>query len=95
MQAIFALAVAAVLVLSMLPAIAQAPDDVLIKPVALCEAGKCVMSEKDYRQLQQFHAQRMVALMQAGKIIDDLQAQNELLMQKLTRFAMGCEKRSS
>lgn len=60
MQAIFALAVATVLVLSMLPAVAQAPDDILIKPVAACDAGKCWMSEKDYRQLQTFHAQRIV-----------------------------------
>ena len=92
LQALFALSVALVLLLSMLPAVAQAPDNILIKPVAVCVDGKCTLSEQDLKTLQLFHMQRMVALQQAQNIIDEQQAQIEVLMRKFARFAMGCEK---
>lgn len=92
LQALFALSVLLVLLISMLPAIAQAPENILIKPVAACIKGQCTMSEADFKRLQLFHAQRMIALVQASEIIDNLQAQNEMLLQKLARFSMGCER---
>jgi len=72
---------------------AAEPENILIKPVAVCANGQCTMSEADFKRLQLFHAQRMIALVQASEVIDSLQAQNELLLQKLARFSMGCEKR--
>lgn len=99
MHCIFALAVALVLALGILPAIAQAPAEVLIRPVAVCPADdpqkRCYMAREDYEKLQQFHAERLRALEFAGNLIDSLQAQNADLLRKLSHFAMGCEKRSS
>ena len=75
-----------------LPVAAQAPDDILIRPVATCINGVCTLSEKDLKTLQLFHMQRMVALQQAQQIIDEQQAQIEVLMRKFAKFAMGCER---
>lgn len=91
MQALFALSIAAVLLLSMVPAIAQAPEMAIVKPLATCADGKCVMEEKDFVALQKFHAERLFVLMQAGEMIDALQAQNAALMQMVTRYAMDCK----
>lgn len=90
LQALFALSVLLVLLISMLPAIAQAPESVLIKPLATCVDGKCTMSEADYRTLQRFHEQRFQALQEAADVIDRLQAMNAEMMRKFQRFAMGC-----
>ena len=94
-QFVFAISVVLVLLLSMLPALADVPEDVLVRPIAHCSGGKCWMAEKDYKQLQAFHQNRMVALMQAGNLIEELQGEVEALNRKLARFAMGCEKRTS
>ena len=75
-----------------LPVAAQAPENILIKPVATCIDGVCTLSEKDLKTLQLFHMQRMVALQQAQQIIDEQQAQIEVLMRKFAKFAMGCER---
>ena len=72
LQALFAASVALVLILSAIPAIAQAPDFVIIKPLAVCKDGKCVMEEKDFRTLQTFHAERLAVLQQTGALIDQL-----------------------
>ena len=93
LQVLFALSVALVLLLSMLPAVAQAPDMVIIKPLAECKEGKCTMEQKDYEKLQKFHAERLDALMQAGELIDQLQGHIQELMRIITRYAMGCERR--
>lgn len=95
LQALFALSVALVLLLSMLPAVAQAPDFVIIKPIAKCDNGKCVMDEKDFRTLQTFHAERLALLQQTGELIDQLNAQIAELMRMVKRYAMGCETRQS
>lgn len=92
-QMLFAASVALVLLLSMLPAVAQAPDFVIIKPLAVCKDGKCVMEEKDFRTLQAFHAERLLLLHQTGELIDSLNAKIADLMQKIKRYAMGCEVR--
>lgn len=93
LQALFAVSVALVLLLSMLPAIAQAPDQVIIKPLAECKDGKCTMTEKDFRTLQTFHAERLGVLKEAGELIDHLNAQIAELMRVIKRYAMGCETR--
>ena len=93
MQALFALSIAAVLLISMLPAVAQAPEMAIVKPLAVCVDGKCTMSEKDYLTLQRFHAERMAALHDAGQVIEQLQAQVHHMMGIITRYAMGCERR--
>lgn len=90
LQALFAASVALVLILSAIPAIAQAPESVLIKPLAVCVDGRCTMSEKDYVTLQQFHSGRMRALMEAAEVIERLQAINEEMVRQFHRFAMGC-----
>lgn len=89
----FALAVALVLALSFVPAVAQAPDKQLIKPVAVCADGKCVMSQKDYEGLQRFHSDRMAAIIGAAELIDGLQGENAELRRMLARLAAGCKGR--
>ena len=95
MQALFAISIAIVLMLSMVPAIAQAPEMVIIKPLAVCVDGKCTMSEKDYLTLQRFHSGRMVALTEAGEVIERLQEQVAYMMQIITRYAMGCDRKKT
>lgn len=92
---LFALAVALVLVSVFAPAIAQAPDKQLIKPVAVCADGKCVMAQKDYEGLQRFHAERMAALLMAADMIDGLQGENAELRRMLARVAGGCKMRGT
>lgn len=91
----FALVVALVLALSFVPAIAQAPDKQIIKPVAACADGKCVMAQKDYEALQKFHAERMAALLMAADLIDGLQGENAQLRRLLARVAAGCKMRGT
>lgn len=87
----FALAIALVLALSFVPAVAQAPDKQLIKPVAVCADGKCWMAQKDFERLQSFHADRMAALIGAAELIDGLQVENAELRRMLARVAAGCK----
>ena len=79
------------LLLGIVPAIAQAPDKQLIKPVAVCADGKCVMSQKDFERLQAFHADRMAALLSAAEIMDALRGENAELRRMLARVAAGCK----
>lgn len=88
---LFALAVALVLVSVFAPAIAQAPDKQIIRPVAKCADGKCVMEQKDFERLQSFHADRMAALLGAAELIDGLQGENAELRRMLARLAAGCK----
>lgn len=90
----YALPVAAlaILLLSMMPAVAQAPDKVTVTPLAQCDGGKCVMSEADYKTLQKFHADRVDSIMAARDLIDALQQQNAALMHMIARDAGHCRR---
>lgn len=81
-----ALALALLLPLS---GVADAPPPVLIIPLAECSAGKCVMSEKDFETLRDFHRGRMAALQAAGAQMDALIAENAELMRMLGRLSAG------
>jgi hypothetical protein len=89
----FAIAIALLLALAFSPAIAQAPPQVTVKPLAVCENGRCSMSQEDYETLQQFHADRIGAILEASEVIDALQKQNQELMRMLARDAAGCKGR--
>lgn len=72
-----------------LAGVAEAPPDVLVRPLAKCEDGKCTMSEKDYLMLKNFHRERMAALYEAGAMMDALIAENAELTRRLGRLAAG------
>lgn len=91
----FALAAALVLCSALVPAIAQAPDKQIIRPVAACADGKCVMSQADFERLQKFHADRMAALLMAAEVMDNLQGENAQLRRLLARVAAGCQMRGT
>lgn len=90
---VWAVAIAALLALAIWPAIAQAPPTVTIKPLAVCEHHKCVMSQKDYETLQKFHADRVAGILELREVIEALQAQNQALMGLLAKDAAGCKGR--
>ena len=89
----WAVAIAIVLAFAIWPAIAEAPPQVTIKPLAQCEHNKCVMSQKDFETLQKFHADRIAAILQAAAAIDELQQENNALMRQLAKDAAGCKGR--
>ena len=89
----WAVAIALVLAFAIWPAIAEAPPQVLVKPLAVCEHSKCVMSQKDYETLQQFHSK---VLERFGEMKDALAEQvqeNAELPGMLARDAAGCKGR--
>ena len=73
-----------------LVASAQAPEPVLINPVATCTEGKCVMTQKDFETLREFHSSRFQAMRDAAVVIDKLSAQNNDLLRQLARYGGGC-----
>ena len=81
-----------VLLLAM-PAWAEAPPAVIVKPLAVCADGKCVMSEEDYRTLQEWHAAKHRELAWASEMLDEARAEITALRAMLARFAAGCEAR--
>lgn len=89
----FALLALLAIILSVMPAIAQAPDKQIIKPFAKCADGKCVMDQRDFERLQAFHADRLAALLMAGEMIDRLLQDNADLTRQLARDAAGCKGR--
>lgn len=89
----WAVAIAIVLAFAIWPAIAEAPPQVTIKPLAQCDKGSCTMSQKDYETLQKFHADRIAAILQAAAAIDELQQENNALMRQLAKDAAGCKGR--
>lgn len=89
----WAVAIAIVLAFAIWPAIAEAPPQVTIKPLAQCDKGRCTMTQKDYETLQKFHADRIAAILQAAAAIDELQQENNALMRQLAKDAAGCKGR--
>lgn len=94
LQALFALSVALVLLLSMLPAF-SAPPEVLIKPVAVCDKGKCVMEEKDFKTLKEWHEQKHREIVFANTALEEARQEIMALMNMLARYAGGCGGRST
>ncbi len=89
----WAVAIALVLAFAIWPAIAEAPPSVTIKPVAVCDKGRCYMTQQDYETLQKFHADRVAGILELREVIDALQQQNQALIGALARDAAGCKGR--
>ena len=89
----WAVAIALVLAFAIWPAIAEAPPSVTIKPVAVCDKGRCYMTQQDYETLQKFHADRVAGILELREVIDALQQQNQALIGALARGAAGCKGR--
>jgi hypothetical protein len=84
----FTLAVAFMLVMAIWPAMADAP--MMIRPVAVCEHSKCVMSEADYTKWQEYHLRVLEANDAIAAAMKIEQAENAALRQQLARVARGC-----
>ena len=82
-----------VFLLLSLPVAAEAPPSVIVKPLAVCVEGKCVISEDDYRTLQEWHAAKHRELAWASEMLDEARAEITALRAMLARFAAGCEAR--
>ena len=78
------------LVLASLPAYAEPP----FLPVAVCDKGKCVMSEGDFKTLQKFHVAVQTAAQEFSEQVQTLAEENAALRQKLARAAY-CQSRRS
>ena len=81
-----------VLLLAM-PAWAEAPPPVIVKPVAVCEDNKCVMSKQDFETLQEWHASKHRELAWASAMLEEARQEIAALRSMLARFAGGCEER--
>lgn len=84
----FTLAAATLLALAIWPAMADAP--MMIKPVAECDKGKCVMAESDYRKWVDFGQRVLKANDEIVTAYRNEQAMTEALRQQLARIARGC-----
>ena len=89
----WAVAIALVLAFAIWPAIAEAPPQVLVKPLAVCEHSKCVMSQKDYETLQQFHSKVLERFGEMKDALADQVQENAELQGQLARDAAGCKGR--
>ena len=90
---VWAVAIALLLACAIWPAVAEAPPQVTIKPLAQCDNGRCTMSQKDYETLQKFHADRIAGILELREVIEALQQQNQALIGALARDAAGCKGR--
>ena len=89
----WAVAIALVLAFAIWPAIAEAPPQVLVKPLAVCKEGKCVMSQKDYETLQQFHVKVLERFGEMKEALSGQVQENMELQGQLARDAAGCKGR--
>lgn len=90
---VWAVCAALVLASAIWPAIAEAPPQVLVKPLAVCEHHKCVMSQKDYETLQQFHAKVLERFQEMKNALADQVQENLELQGLLAKDAAGCKGR--
>lgn len=67
---------------------AEAP--MLIKPVAECDKGKCVMSEADYRKWTDFNQRVLRANDEIAAAYRRKEGEAEELRQQIARIARGC-----
>lgn len=89
----WAVAIALVLAFAIWPAIAEAPPQVLVKPLAVCEHNKCVMPQKDYETLQQFHAKVLERFGEMKEALAEQMQENLELQGLLAKDAAGCKGR--
>lgn len=85
-----ALSTVVLVLLGLLPALADPPAPVLVKPVAECDKGKCVMSETDFRTLQEFHEAKFREIEMANALIEGASEEISKLRAMLQRYAGGC-----
>lgn len=83
------------LVLAALPAVAEAPPAQVVKPVAQCDDKTCTLSLADWRMFQQFHQEKFVAMQMANALLQEAQAEIEVLRTMLLRYAGGCKERKT
>ena len=89
----WAVAIALVLAFAIWPAIAEAPPQVLVKPLAVCKDGRCTMSQKDYETLQQSHAKVLERFGEMKDALSDQVQENLELQGLLAKDAAGCKGR--